>query len=254
MVEVITIPAFGDNFIYVCKYAGDCAFAVDPCDSKAVLEILNQNNLQLKEILLTHHHFDHTAGVSELKGKTGCKVYSPDRQITGIDQLVSDGDVVQLSDFQAEVIATPGHTTTSVCYYLSPTKNNKAAVFTGDTMFVGGCGRVLESDFKTMYQSLMRLAALPPDTLVYCGHDYTIENYQFALTIEPGNEKVLKRLNEVKKALKEGKQTVPSTIRIEKETNIFLSSDDPEVKKALGMESSDAAAVFTKLRCRKDVF
>jgi len=105
-----------------------------------------------------------------------------------------------------------------------------------------------------MYESLLRLTALPADTLVYCGHDYTVENYQFALTIEPGNEAILKRLNEVKKALKECKQTVPSTIRIEKETNIFLSSDAPEVKKALGMEKADAVQVFTKLRCRKDVF
>jgi len=121
-------------------------------------------------------------------------------------------------------------------------------------MFVGGCGRVLESAFKTMYESLLRLAALPANTLVYCGHDYTVENYEFALTIERDNEKVAKRLQQIQTAVKEGDYTVPSTIGIERETNIFLRSDTAEVKRALGMKDDDAVAVFTKLRRRKDVF
>lgn len=250
MLLVITIPAFGDNFVYVCEYGGGSAFAVDPCDSAAVIKVLKERGFELKDIFVTHHHFDHTAGVADLKRRTGCAVYGP----KSVGRGIADGDIIRAGDMQIEVIATPGHTKDSVCYYIRPTKENSGIVFTGDTMFVGGCGRVLESDFKTMYESLLRLAALPANTLVYCGHDYTVENYEFALTIERDNEKVAKRLQQIQTAVKEGDYTVPSTIGIERETNIFLRSDTAEVKRALGMKDDDAVAVFTKLRRRKDVF
>jgi hydroxyacylglutathione hydrolase len=253
---VITIPAFGDNFIYLCQYDKNNAFAVDPCDSSAVLKSLNQHNLNLTTILITHHHWDHTGGVSELKKKTGCEVIGPDkRRIPVIDRVVDDNQVLTIGNIEIHVIATAGHTSTSVCYYLPASgENENKVLWTGDTLFVGGCGRILECNAQTMYDSLLKLASLPDDTLVYCGHDYTLENYEFALTIEPDNKDARQHLQEIKQTIRAGGFTVPSTILQEKTTNIFFRSDTNAVKNALRMPDAGAVDVFAELRRRKDFF
>jgi hydroxyacylglutathione hydrolase len=254
--SVIIIPALGDNFIYLCRYNQNGSFAVDPCDSSLVLRALQKHALNLKTILITHHHWDHVAGIDELKQKTGCKVIGADkRRIPGIDSVAADGQILPVGDRKIRVIATPGHTSTSVCYYMEPSAGNEHGIlWTGDTLFVGGCGRLLECSAKSMWDSLQRLASLPDDTLVYCGHDYTLENYEFASGIEPGNPVVKERLDQIRVLQTQGKLTVPSSISLEKKTNCFLRAGTPELKAALGMPQAQAVDVFAELRRCKDVF
>lgn len=256
MDSVITIPALGDNLIYLYRYNQSDSFAVDPSDSSLVLRILQEHGLNLKMILVTHHHWDHVAGTAELKQKTGCKVIGADRRrIPGIDSVVADGQILPVGDRKVRVITTPGHTRTSVCYYMEPSAGNENGIlWTGDTLFVGGCGRLMECNAPSMWESLQRLASLPDDTLVYCGHDYTMENYEFASGIEPGNQDVKERLDQVRQAHSQGKLTVPSSILLERSTNCFLRSGTPELKAALGMPQARAVEVFAELRRRKDVF
>lgn len=256
MDSVITIPALGDNFIYLYRYDQTDSFVVDPSDSSSVLRILQEHGLGLKTIFITHHHWDHVAGTAELKQKTGCKVIGADRRrIPGIDTVAADGQILPLGGRNVRVIATPGHTSTSVCYYMEPSAGNENGIlWTGDTLFVGGCGRLLECDAQSMAESLQRLASLPDDTLVYCGHDYTLENYEFASGIESGNQDVKERLDQVRQAQSQGKPTVPSSIFLERSTNCFLRSGTPELKAALGMPQARAVDVFAELRRRKDIF
>jgi hydroxyacylglutathione hydrolase len=256
MDSVITIPALGDNFIYLYRYNQNYSLAVDPCDSSLVLRVLQEHNLNLKTILVTHHHWDHIAGTDELKRKTGCKVIGADKQrIPGIDLVIADGQILPVGDRKVRVIATSGHTSTSVCYYMEPSAGNENGIlWTGDTLFIGGCGRLLECNAQSMAESLQKLASLPDDTLVYCGHDYTLENYEFASGIEPGNQVVKERLEHLKQLQTQGKLTVPSNILQERTTNCFLRAGTPEVKAALGMPHAQAVEVFAELRRRKDVF
>jgi hydroxyacylglutathione hydrolase len=256
MEPVIVIPAFGDNFIYLYRYDKNNSLAVDPCDSSAVLNSLDEHNLNLTTILITHHHWDHTGGVSDLKKKTGCEVIGPDkRRIPVLDRVVDDNQVLTIGNIEIHVIAAAGHTSTSVCYYVPASEENVHKIlWTGDTLFTGGCGRILECSAQTMYDSLLKLVSLPDDTLVYCGHDYTLENYEFALTVEPDNKDVRQRQQEIKQTVKAGGFTVPSTILQEKRTNIFLRSDTSTIKNALKMPDAGAVDVFAELRRRKDFF
>ena len=256
MNAVTVIPAFGDNFIYVCRYAGEGALAVDPCDSSTVLRAISDKKLQLTDVLVTHHHRDHTAGVAELKKMTGCRVIGSDKQrIPGIDEIAEDGQILTIGDIKIQTIATPGHTRTAVCYYLLPLNEKDTGIlWTGDTLFIGGCGRLLECNARVMWNSLQKLAALPDRTNIYCGHDYTLENYEFALEIEPHNQAVKNRLNEIKQKQQHGEFSVPSTMSQEKETNIFLRACTPEIKNALNMPQAGNVETFAELRRRKDIF
>lgn len=254
MGSVITIRALGDNFAYVYALDKRSAIAVDPSDSSRVMTALKERGLAPAAILVTHHHFDHTAGTSELRRKYGCEIIGGDGdRIGGIDRVVSDGDVLRFGEVKIKVIGTPGHTRTSVCYYRRASEGEGGVVWTGDTLFVGGCGRILECGPGTMWESLMRLAALPDDTAVCGGHDYMEENFEFVLGIEPSNEAVARRLEQVRAAQRRGK-VMESTIGQEKQTNIFLRADTAEVKAALGMQGASAVEVFAEMRRRKDYF
>lgn len=252
MDSVIAIPALGDNLIYLYRYKQSDCLVVDPAECRSLLRIVEDEALSLKMILITHHHWDHTGGVAELQQKTGCKVIGGDKRRTpGIDQVVDDGHILPAGETEVRGIATPGHTSTSVCYYLPPSPGNTSGIlFTGDTLFVGGCGRLFEADAQTMWGSLQKLASLPDDTVVYCGHDYTVENYEFALSIEPDNQEVRQRLDDMRQT----GQTVPSTMLQERMTNVFLRADTPEVKAAIKMPQSQDFKVFAELRRRKDIF
>jgi len=243
MEPVITIPALGDNYIYLCRYYQNNAFVVDPGDARAVLKVLEENKLNLTHALATHRHFDHTAGIEDLRKKTGCKVIVGEK-----------AEIFNIDNVNIQIIATPGHSQDSVCYYVQPSEKHSGVLFTGDTLFIGGCGRPIECDASTMWNSLQKIAALPDDTLVYPGHNYTEENYEFALTIEPNNEVVKKCLQGIKKWQKLGKPIVPSNIGQERATNVFLCADDPEIKLALNMTNAAAVEVFAELRRRKNVF
>ena len=256
MDSVITISALGDNYIYLYRYNQSDAFVVDPRESFSVLNTLKKHKLNLTAILLTHYHRDHTGGAAELKKKTSCKVIGPDKQrIQSVDYPAEDEQILEIGNLKVQVIATPGHTRTSVCYYIQPLNEKENGIlWTGDTLFVGGCGRLFECDASSMWDSLQKLASLPDDTLVYSGHDYTLENYEFALSIEPGNQTIQKCLNELKQTQKTSKPTVPSTILRERETNPFLRADTSELRAALNMPHIPAADVFAELRRRKDAF
>lgn len=269
MDPVTTIPALGDNYIYLYKDEHGNAFVVDPGESRSVFEALNKHGLNLKAALVTHNHFDHTGGIDELKRKTGCEVIDPD---------LNDGEIIETCGAEIQIIATPGHTRSSVCYYVQPSDNRSGPpaarlpsvgqvcragiLFTGDTLFIGGCGRLIGCDARTMWRSLEKIAALPDDTLVYPGHDYTLENYEFASQIAPDNEAPLgapwraiqKRLQQIRDCEEKGSLTVPSTIAQEKATNIFLLANTPEIKVAIDMPNATDAEVFAQLRYRKDVF
>ena len=167
---------------------------------------------------------------------------------------MADGDLLDIGGVTIRVIATPGHTQDSICYYLPEPPGLHGIVYTGDTLFVGGCGRLLEGDTLTMWQSLQKLAALPDETLVYCGHDYALENYEFAVTVAPSHRRIRDRLAEIQKTIEYGRLTVPSTIGQEKATNIFLQADHPQIRAALGLSGARPEEVFAELRGRKDLF
>ena len=243
MEQVITITALGDNYIYLYCFGRNEAFVVDPGDAKVVLDALDKHGLKLTHALATHHHFDHIGGINQIKIKTGCDVIAANKAGT-----------LHIGNIDIGVISTPGHTQDSVCYYVQPPKTNNGILFTGDTLFIGGCGRLIESDASSMWRSLKKIADLPDNTLVYPGHDYTEENYKFALTIEPGNNLVKEALQAIKNCQKSDVTTVPSNIGQERATNVFLRADRPEMREALSMSNATTVEVFAELRRRKDVF
>ena len=227
--------------IYLVKYGPGVCFVVDPEDAQPVLAFIKQHHLKLTHILTTHHHFDHIGGIAELKKQYGCQVVGPDKQrIGGIDTVVQDGDVIELGDVSVQCIATPGHTATGVCYFVTGKELDGLLLFTGDTLFVCGCGRLFECDGETMYASLQKLTALPDETRLYPGHDYTEENLRFALIIEPENESLRKKLNAVRQNMQEDRPTVPSTLGEEKQLNPFLKAKTWQE--------------FARLRQKKNVF
>jgi hydroxyacylglutathione hydrolase len=233
------LSAFGDNYIYLVEYSPGKCFVVDPGDAKPVFDALE--HLQLIHILTTHHHADHIGGVGTLKHKTGCKVIGPDdKRIAGLDTAMGDGDTTELGDVTIRCIGTPGHTTTSVCYFVTGGSLGSGVLFTGDTLFVCGCGRMFECDGETMFESLQKLAALPDETLIYPGHDYTEENIRFALTFEPDDKLLQEKLMIVQNQNRTGQPTVPSVLGKEKQVNPFLRAKDWQT--------------FATLRRKKDVF
>lgn len=240
---VITIPALGDNYIYLYRYDQNNAFVVDPGSAEAVLKALEKHGLNLTHALTTHQHFDHTSSINDLKKKTSCNVIT-----------FNKAEILHISNVNIQIIPTPGHTQDSVCYYVQPTKINNGILFAGDTLFIGGCGRPTDCDASTMYNSLQKIATLPDDTLIYPGHNYTAENYEFALIIEPNNPAVKLRLDDIKQAQRQDLPTVPSTILQEKTTNVFLRAHTPEIKTALNMQNSTDSEVFAELRKRKNIF
>jgi hydroxyacylglutathione hydrolase len=240
MDKVITIDALGDNYFYLFLYDETNAIAVDCGDCRGILKAVESLGLGLDSVLVTHHHFDHAGDIKKLKKKTGCTIISPDKKrIRQTDREVAGGDVLDFGNEKIRVIATPGHTTTSVCYYVEPSETTEPGLlFTGDTLFTGGCGRIFECSAKTMWQSMSKLAALPDSTKVYPGHDYTDENNQFARTIDPDNKII----------------STPSTIAEEKRSNIFLRSNEAIIKNALNMPDASPDEIFKILRGRKDKF
>ena len=242
MIPIEILNAFGDNYIYVVEYMPGVCFAVDPGNAGPVQTFIKKHNLKLTHIFATHHHFDHIGGIAELKKQYGCQVVGPDKQrIGGIDTVVQDGDVIELGDVSVQCIATPGHTATGVCYFVTGKELDGLLLFTGDTLFVCGCGRLFECDDETMFKSLQKLAALPDETRIYPGHDYTEENLRFALTVEPDNENLKQKLNAVvQQQDQHNRPTVPSTLAEEKQLNPFLKAKTWQV--------------FAELRQKKDVF
>ncbi|MDJ0652236.1 MAG: hydroxyacylglutathione hydrolase [Simkaniaceae bacterium] len=244
------IKILEDNYTYVLARDRE-AFVVDPGDGKPVLALLEEKKLTLKNILITHYHRDHTGGNECLKQKTGCVVIGPeDERIPGLQQTIGDKEELIFAPFFLEVISTPGHTKPHVIYFL----RDLHLLFSGDLLFSGGCGRLFEGTPEQMWHSLEKVLILPENTEIYCGHDYTLKNLQFALAIEPNNEAIQHRLETVKNLIAEGRSTIPSTLAIEKKTNPFLRVSDPKLQQALGVSDTDPITIFTHIRkCRDEI-
>jgi len=252
--EIHQFPCLSDNFGVLIHDAGAGVTAsIDAPDAKAVAEALQKTGWKLTHILTTHHHGDHTAGNAPLKAETGCIIIGPRNEaakIPGIDRQVGEGDTFTFGGQEVRVLDTPGHTAGHITYVMPAAK----VAFAGDTLFAIGCGRVIEGNAQMMWRSLQKLMALPADTTVYCGHEYTQANARFALTIEPENAALQTRAREVDQLRAAGKPTLPTTIGIELETNPFLRPHVPAIQQRLGMVGRPEWEIFGEIRERKNRF
>lgn len=250
--DIHLFPCLKDNYgVLVHDRSTGVTFAIDAPDPACVLAALEQKSWKLSFILTTHHHNDHTGGNLTLKSQTGCRILGPRAEaarIPGIDQTVAEGDKLEIGSFDIRVIETPGHTLGHVTYWMPEAK----VAFAGDTLFAMGCGRVFEGNAEMMWRSLQKLAALPPETTIYCGHEYTIANARFGLTIEPDNAKLRARLETAEKLVAEGKPTIPTRLADELETNVFLRPHTLGIRARLGMGASADWRVFAEIRERKN--
>src|SRR5271163_2633814 len=256
---IVIVPQLSDNYAYLVidDSSKECA-VVDCAEADAVIAAAKSHGAKVVAVLTTHWHGDHSGGNSDLASKVaGVKVYGASAEggkIPALTNPVADGDQVRIGALEGRVIGIPAHTNGHVAYYF-PTLG---AVFTGDTMFVGGCGRVFEGKAATMVSSLKKLASLPDSTQVYCGHEYTEKNLRFALTLEPGNATLQAKHAWAVKERAAGHFTVPSTIGEEKQINPFLRTDSPELKLSLRKIApsigDDPIAIFAKTRELKDRF
>jgi len=254
MINIEPIEAFSDNYIWLVT-TNEGSIVIDPGESSKTIELLKKRNLNLKAILITHHHFDHTGGIDEVKLFSSAKVYGPKNDISSIDVRVKVGQALSLIGMDFEIIELPGHTMDHIAFYTN--NNGNPLLFCGDTLFAGGCGRVFEGTFEQMHESLMKLKSLPTNTKVYSGHEYTTANLSFAKEVEPLNKNIISRYNEVLKLRKEGIPTLPTTIEIELKTNPFFRCDVEEVQDSLlkkfNIERNEQE-IFKALREWKDNF
>jgi hydroxyacylglutathione hydrolase len=252
--QVHLFPCLSDNYgVLVHDPATGATASIDAPEAGAVEKALTATGWKLSDILVTHHHHDHTGGIAALKERYGCKVTAPRDEaarIAGVDATVGEGDVARLGELSARVFDTPGHTLGHISYWFEADK----LAFVGDTLFSIGCGRVIEGTPEMMWASLVKLRALPDDTKVFCGHEYTAANVKFALTIEPDNPALKARADDVARLRQDGKPTLPTTIGAEKAANPFLHGDDAKVAASLGLSGKPAAQVFAMIRGRKDKF
>ena len=252
--DIDIISCLNDNYSYLIKDDQTNVVAIidpsefDPCDKKIV-----QKYKKLDFILNTHHHFDHVGGNEELKKKYGSKILGFERdkkRIPSIDILLKDGQKFKIGNLNFKTIFIPGHTSGHIAFYLEKEK----VVFTGDTLFSLGCGRVFEGTYQQMFNSLNKIKNLPEDTKIYCGHEYTKSNLGFCLKFNPNNKYLKDKERVIEEKINDGKPTIPSTIKDETQMNIFLRYDDSDVKDALNLQNASDLEIFTKLRDLKDNF
>src|SRR5580704_5197019 len=252
--QTYLFPCLKDNFGVLLHDPASGATSLIYVPEAAPAEAaLQKTGWTLTDILVTHHHADHTQGIGEIKARHKCRVVAPRaeaQRIAHVDDTIGEGDKVKVGGLGARVIDTPGHTAGHISYFFPADK----IAFVGDTLFSIGCGRVIEGNPEMMWNSLLKLRALPNDTRFYCGHEYTAANIRFAKTIEPNNKALSARAEEVKQQLSLGKATIPATIGAEKAENPFLRADDAEVAKSLGLSGKPAWQVFAEIRERKNRF
>ena len=238
--KIKIIPCLKDNYSYlIIDEENNIACVVDPSEADPIIKYLESTQIKLKFILNTHHHYDHVGGNQEFKEKYGASIvgYRGDKErIPEIDILVSDQETWIYKNFEAKIIHIPGHTLGHICFYFY--KND--SVFTGDTLFSLGCGRIFEGTYEQMFDSLMKLKELPENTKIFCGHEYTLQNSKFCLTHDKNNQNLKTKIDDIKVKLKAGLSSIPSTIKDELECNIFLRSHNVKT--------------FSKLRDLKDNF
>ncbi|WP_277982012.1 hydroxyacylglutathione hydrolase [Sphingomonas phyllosphaerae] len=239
MLEIVRVPVLKDNYSWLVRAEDGAVAVVDPGEAQPVLDAAAARGWAIGQVWITHWHPDHTGGVAAVKAATGAAVTGPEAERAKIDLLdrgVREGDSLTLGQHRATVLEVPGHTAGHVAFHLA----EEAVIFTGDTLFALGCGRLFEGDAAQMYANMRRFAALPDDTAVYCGHEYTQSNGRFALTVEPDNGALVARMAEVDRARAAGEATVPTTITAERATNPFLRAPD--------------VGTFARWRAAKDSF
>jgi len=243
-----------DNFgVIIHDSVTGATATIDAPDALAIEKELRKFGRQLTHIFVTHHHIDHVEGNLQLKEQFGCKIIGPAAEadkIPGIDIQVRGGESFSWAGRKIDVMDCPGHTSGHIAFHMP----QEFSVFVGDTLFSVGCGRVIEGTMEQMYQSVTQFKALPPLTYVYCGHEYTLANCKFALTIDPDNRHLQARLNEVEAILKRGQMTCPTSIGDELKTNPYLRLNDPAIRRNLGMETATDLEVFTAIRIAKNNF
>tara|TARA_B100001121_G_C18618287_1_gene588020 strand:+ start:454 stop:1215 length:762 start_codon:yes stop_codon:yes gene_type:complete len=252
--KIKIVKCLSDNYSYIIFDEKTLVAAVvDPSEESPIINEIEKYQLQLKYILNTHHHYDHVGGNLELKEKYKCKVagFEKDKdRIPGIDIKLKENQKWKNELFECEILHIPGHTSGHISIYIK--KIN--ALFTGDTLFSLGCGRIFEGTYNEMFNSLNKLKKFPKNTKIYCGHEYTKKNSDFCLSIDSKNSMLKNKINEIDLNIKKRKPTIPTTLKDELECNIFLKADNLEIQKLLGINSGDSIKTFTKLRDLKDNF
>ena len=250
--EIHQFPCLDDNYGVLIRDAeAGLVASIDAPSADSVRGALKETGWSLTHILTTHHHWDHTDGNLPLKEETGCTIIGPRAEaekVPGIDTPVGDGDSFKFGNFDVKVFDTPGHTAGHITYWM-PQAN---VAFVGDVLFAMGCGRVIEGSMEQMWDSIEKVAKLPPETMLYCGHEYTMANAKFALTVEPGNAALQARAKLVEELRAAGKPTLPTKLADELATNPFIRADSAEIRQVIGMESASNAAVFAEVRERKN--
>jgi len=252
--QILTIPCRTDNYAYLAHdpATGDTAL-VDVPEAAPVLDALARTGWRLTDVLITHHHADHVEGLPEVLAHAPARVTGAAddaRRLPPLDIAVAGGDEVMIGTETGRVIEVPGHTLGHIAFHFA----GSGAAFTADSLMALGCGRVFEGTMPQMHASLGRLAALPPDTLIYSGHEYTAANAAFARSVDPDNPRLAERAREIGETRAAGRPTVPASLALELETNPFLRAHDPQIRTHLGLEQATDAEVFAEIRSRKDRF
>ena len=247
-----SIPAFEDNYIWVLNDEGGRCLIVDPGEATPILRAIEENQWQPEAILLTHHHNDHVGGVEELRRKfPNVVVYGPaETQNKGTTEIVAEGDVITVLGHNFSVIATPGHTLGHICFFSFP------YLFCGDTLFSGGCGRLFEGTATQMYQSFCKINTLPEDTIICCAHEYTLGNMKFAISILPQDSDLNEYYCKVKELRAKNQKTLPVTLQNERKINLFLRTEDIDLINVINQETNlqQPEERFAWLRAKKDNF
>jgi len=256
MNSITPIKAFEDNYIWKISNGSDC-LVVDPGDAAAVFQDIEFHKQKISAILVTHHHGDHIGGVKALKERFSCPVYGPSKEANNVvDIPLFEGDKIRPEGckMQFQVIEVPGHTSGHISFY----SKEAAVLFCGDTLFAGGCGRLFEGTPTQMLTSLNKFKTLPPETKIYCAHEYTLNNLKFAMSMEPLNEKLVSRFKQTNIMREQDIPSVPSLLKLELDTNPFLRVDQKEifesVSKIKSCDKDDVVGIFQQIRCLKDQF
>jgi hydroxyacylglutathione hydrolase len=254
MINIEPIKAFNDNYIWLAT-TNEGSIVIDPGEAHKTIKYLKENDLNLDAILITHHHFDHTGGIEDMLKFRNVDVYGPVNNIPSINKQLRDGNLFSVIGIDFKIIEIPGHTLDHIAFFSE--NNGNPVLFCGDTLFSSGCGRVFEGTFEQMHKSILKLKSLPANTKIYSGHEYTQSNLKFAMEVEPLNQKLISRYNDVQDLLNKGIPTLPTTLELELEVNPFLRCQAREVQNSVVKQfntSNHEDEIFKALRQWKDNF